>query len=338
MWQLENRTPFAAERDWVRDENGAENWLVVVKATFTIRSNHLIEIAKNQSDICHTPLYSGRPGFSSLLYDSDLAFQKSTTDVLVRGHAYTSAASVQRRTTVSLQVGPIRKTLHISGDRHWERGLMGIKPSQPLEFSRLPLVYERAFGGSRAAEQEDSSELFDIRNPAGTGFAKNQSQLVKMALPNVEYPNELLTSWQQKPRPAGFLPVAPNWSPRVQFAGTYDAAWERERQPLPPRDFDQRFFQSAPTDQQSPTHLQGGEPVELINLSPNGPLQFSLPRLLLKFTTLFGNSSVEHGAKLQTVILEPDVSQLILVWLAQLPCHDRVYKLKQTTVSLLKLE
>ena len=32
MWQVDNRTPFAAERGWVRDRNGAEIWLVAVKA------------------------------------------------------------------------------------------------------------------------------------------------------------------------------------------------------------------------------------------------------------------------------------------------------------------
>ncbi len=33
---LNNKTPFAAERSWVRDRNGAEVWLVAVKGTFNI--------------------------------------------------------------------------------------------------------------------------------------------------------------------------------------------------------------------------------------------------------------------------------------------------------------
>ena len=36
MWQIDNRTPFAAERGWVRDRDGAEVWLVAVKCTFDI--------------------------------------------------------------------------------------------------------------------------------------------------------------------------------------------------------------------------------------------------------------------------------------------------------------
>jgi len=36
MWQIDNRTPFAAERAWVRDRNGAEIWLVAVRCAFDI--------------------------------------------------------------------------------------------------------------------------------------------------------------------------------------------------------------------------------------------------------------------------------------------------------------
>ena len=36
MWSVTNRTPYAAERCWVRDKNGAEVWLVAVKGTFLI--------------------------------------------------------------------------------------------------------------------------------------------------------------------------------------------------------------------------------------------------------------------------------------------------------------
>ena len=37
MWQVDNRTPFAVERGWVRDQRGAEVWLIGVKCTFDIK-------------------------------------------------------------------------------------------------------------------------------------------------------------------------------------------------------------------------------------------------------------------------------------------------------------
>ena len=36
MWEVENLTPFAADRGWVRDKKGREIWLVVLKCTFDI--------------------------------------------------------------------------------------------------------------------------------------------------------------------------------------------------------------------------------------------------------------------------------------------------------------
>ena len=34
MWGIDNRTPFAVDRTWIRDSEGAEIWVVAVKATY----------------------------------------------------------------------------------------------------------------------------------------------------------------------------------------------------------------------------------------------------------------------------------------------------------------
>jgi len=41
MWALKNRTPYAAERTWVRDRSGAHHWIVAVKATFDLSESLL---------------------------------------------------------------------------------------------------------------------------------------------------------------------------------------------------------------------------------------------------------------------------------------------------------
>ena len=64
--------------------------------------------------------------------------------------------------------------------------------------------------------------------------------------------------------PAGFGPIARHWEPRVRWAGTYDKRWQRTRKPLLPDDFDDRFHQCAPEDQQVDGGLIGGELVELL--------------------------------------------------------------------------
>src|SRR5208282_5530552 len=134
------------------------------------------------------------------------------------------------------------------------------------------------------------------------GLSIAAEHLVDQPLPNVEDPKHLISSWRDRPPPAGFGVVASYWIPRLKYGGTYDDKWQKERLPLLPEDFDERFFQSAPEDQQVPGFLRGGEQVELTNLSPEGQLKFRLPRIYPGFVTRFGRDRVDHGARLHTVI------------------------------------
>ena len=42
---------------------------------------------------------------------------------------------------------------------------------------------------------------------------------------------------------------------------------------------------------------------------------------------------LRHRAKLHTVILEPDVPRVLMVWHTHLPCHPKVLKLRRTTIT-----
>jgi hypothetical protein len=103
--------------------------------------------------------------------------------------------------------------------------------------------------------------------------------------------------------------------------------------PLVPLDFDDRYYQCAPVEQQVPGHLRGGEPVELYNLTPDGALRFSLPRVYLAFSTRIGRQVVGHRAKLHTVILEPDGPRVMMVWHTSLMCHGHDHELELTRVT-----
>lgn len=331
MWQVDNRTPFAAERGWVRDRDGAEVWLVAVKCTFDIGPDGSTEIAKEQPPVLRVPEYHGEPGKSSIKYEADLVLTKKTTDVLVVGHAHAPGSQPVGELDVGFRVGPVAKMLRVFGDRAW--GTFG--PGAPRPFTKMPLAYERAFGGvDRQSEQPDRD--WDWRNPVGTGFAVNKSHLDGIAVPNVEYPNQLLNSWTDRPPPAGLGAIASHWQPRAGFAGTYDDKWMTTRQPLLPEDFDERFYQCAPVDQQAPEFLRGGEPVALLNLAPGGDLRFMLPKIYLGFDTRFhdGSREIHKGRKLHTVIIEPDFPRVSLVWHSALPCHFKVQKLERTIITL----
>lgn len=332
MWQLDNRTPFAAERTWVRDRDGAEIWLVAIKCTFDIRPDGSTEVANQQPPVVMAPEYvdPAKPAQSSLKYDMDLVRTKKTTDVLVSGHAYAPGAKPVEEMDVSLQVGPIQKRLHITGDRLWQ----GRTHSRPIPFVKMPIVYERAYGGMDPATKDGPNPQWDERNPAGTGYALSRERIEGLKLPNIEYPDQLVRKWDDRPTPAGFGPICSHWKSRVSLAGTYDDRWQQERFPLLPRDFDDHYFQTAPVDQQPTEFLSGRETLTLQNLTPNGRVQFQLPQVRLGFETFFstGERHVHERPKLHTVIIEADVPRVSLIWHTALPCHPKVYKLVKTRI------
>jgi hypothetical protein len=329
MWQIDNRTPFAAERGWVRDRDGAEVWLVAVKATYDIGRDGVTSIAAEQPPVLRLPEHYGEPGKSSIKYDADLVLTKRTTDILVVGHACVPNAAAAGELDVGFRVGSVKKVLRVFGDREWGR----ILPTTPRLFERVPLIYERAYGGVDPVSDHPESD-WDARNPVGTGYGGATGS----RLPNVEYPQQLIVSGSDRPVPAGFGVVASHWKPRAGFAGTYDDRWMKTRQPLLAEDLDDRYFQSAPPDQQAPQFLLGGEPVALHHLTLSGDLRFALPTIHLGFETQFtdGANVIHQSRRLHTVILEPDVPRVSLVFHTALRCHWKVQQLLRTTIRLKK--
>lgn len=326
MWALDNHTPFATDRAGVRDRDGAELWLVAVKGTFDIAADGTTKVAEAQEEACAAPKYSGDPGKTSLRYETDLPRLKLTTDILVNGHAYAPRAAPVRSVEVEFRVGELAKSLRVVGDRFWKWGPWGVRLSRPEPFVKMPIVYERAYGGT---DLKSRKPAWDRRNPIGTGYARAFWRLIGQRAPNILAPG----FWAGKGRPVGFGAIPGHWAPRAGLTGTCDAKWEAERAPLLPEDFDDRFYQCAPVDQQTKGFLRGGERVTLKNLTPGGTLAFVLPRVFLAFQSDFGAEQATHRANLHTVILEPDVPRVLLVWHSALPCHAKVLKLRRTIIT-----
>ena len=222
-------------------------------------------------------MYRGEPGKSSLLYDTDLNHTKVNTDIIVNGHAYAPQGRPARQVDVTLRGGSVNKTVRVFGDRVWKSSVIGLAMTDPEPFTRMPLTYERAYGGKDETAEDPRLHSWDERNPAGLGFAVRKESLAGKRAPNLENPGEQITAWDSRPAPAGFGPVAGHWKPRVQLAGTYDDKWAKERQPLLALDFDELFYQCAPADQQTKGFLVGGELIELFNMTPSGTLASACP-------------------------------------------------------------
>lgn len=332
MWEVENLTPFADERAWVRSYDGSEIWLVVVKATFDVLKDGSTEVSAVQAPVLRSPEHFGEPTKSSVKYDTDLVLAKRGTDVIVVGQAHAPRGHRVTQLDCGIEVGELRKLLRVFGPRVWESG----GPSSPATFASMPLVWERAYGGADDAGADPAGIDPYPDNPVGCGFAASRASADGRMLPNIERPAELLSSWRDRPTPAGFGVVASWWRARAVHAGTFDENWSTTRRPLLPVDFDERFFQSAPADQQIAGFLQGGETVRVQGMHPDGTPPFRLPKFRLLLESNFYDGSLEKHPppRMHTLILEPEESRFSMVWHSALPCHTKGDLLDRTVISL----
>jgi hypothetical protein len=247
-----------------------------------------------------------------LRFEPEVAFVKPATDVVLIGHAHAPSRSAVT-VDVALQVGPVARELRVSGDRLWA----GRSPKAPAPFERIPLVYERAYGGWDRSQEDPRRHSFHAGNPVGVGYRGKGARFEEGArLPNVEDPAAPLTSYQDKSQPAGFGFTCPHWEPRRFLAGTYDAAWTEQRMPLLPRDFDRRFFNAASPGLVAPGFLRGDEPVRVYGASPEGQLSFRLPGVVPPVcrVALRDREDQTLVTNLDTVILDLDARKLLLFW------------------------
>ncbi|SDD81365.1 DUF2169 family type VI secretion system accessory protein [Paraburkholderia lycopersici] len=167
----------------------------------------------------------------------DLAYSKHYPEFLATGYAYTLSQKDATQCEVSVQVEALRKTLIVSGERHWlEPGDAGAQerrhsPAQPFE--RIRLDWSTAYGGPACPD-----------NPHGIGAPAEGKPAA--LLPHVEMPHDRITAPDQTIAAAGFGPLGLQWPRRMRLAGEcHDAAWLQQHFPGFATDFDPRFFNMA---------------------------------------------------------------------------------------------
>jgi hypothetical protein len=333
MLQLKNQSPFAPAISLLPNQAGIDTLYVIVRATFELAPT--LKLAEKQLPPVLADAYLAEPGASSLKYASELHVGKPSTDVVLIGNAWAPGGRAATESLVVLQVAERRKIVRVFGDRTWKADGF----SKPEPFERMPLVYERAYGGT-LAQRDPTRVLAEERNPVGVGFAgeRTPSEMVGEKLPNLEDLNKLLAKPGDQVDPACFGFVAGSWLPRRSHAGTYDDAWQRKRAPYLPNDFDPRFFNCACPDMIFDRFLQGGEPVAIQGASHSGMLQFTLPRCSLQIEVKIAGRKQSPPANLETVLFEPDDNRMGLSWRAQVPCDKQPLKVEEVAVAVQALE
>lgn len=314
--------------------DGFEHLLVVVKATFGITKKGLT-LLDEQPPIRTADEYDGDPATSSISAAAETAPSKPGTDVLVTGCAFPTPGS-RTEAFVSLKLAGLSKALKAVGDRVWERRAFGMRATPPSPFIKMPILYERAYGGTDDSNPDAKDRL--ATNPVGIGFRAKRSRrpIEGSSLPNFEDPGDPMKSPTQILQPMSLGPIAPSWSPRPELAGTYDGSWMTERMPLLPDDFDSGYFQVAPPDQIIQGHIRGAEAVEILGMRPEGALRFALPSVRPEVIVKLGASRIVPPCGCDTVVIDCEKLQVSLVWRARQVVQGRVPDLRWIKVTSLE--
>ena len=204
----------------------------VVKATFSLSHDNVAQLAPPvalvQTDADREP--------------TELAPYLPGLGVMLRGHASSPGGRPTRAMSVRLALfrdqPVLDKTLHVFGDRAQGSG----------ELVRMPLVWERAYGGPAVLD-----------NPIGMAVS-----------PNIVDPTHA-------DKPAGFGPIPRAWAARRRMLGAADPALLHAASPDIPVGFDWRYLHAAPLDQQI-RPLRGDEWIVLDGMHPDLPrIQSRLP-------------------------------------------------------------
>ncbi len=316
---VENTTPFAFEQLFVANEEGQPLLVLISKATYQIEDSRL-QLCEEQAEIRFEGVCRGDPSEASYSYEPEVAWEKLGTDVVLIGHAYAPTANTSVM-DVGFRVGPVRRIARVFGDRVWFEVMGRPSYTDPQVFEKIPLTYERAFGGVDATGSDAEHTYLEERNPVGRGYHHKKGSFVEQGLlPNIEDPSALIRSYHDRPAPVGFGFVSPNWQPRAQYAGTYDKQWTKNREPLLPSDFDRRFFSAAPPELLVRGYLQGNEGVQLQNVSKRPQTGFALPGQSPPnyCVRIRGLADSQLVGKLDTVIINTDDDLVQLVWRASM--------------------
>ncbi len=334
---LLNATKMQAAYAMGMKPDGRELLVVVVKGTFTIPKlpEAVAELAPHQAGMVMADEFTGEPGFSAPRYESDFAPFKPRCDVLFNGSAYARNGEPAKRVKVGLRVGAMKKMFSVVGNRFWRRWLFLLWRTSPVPFVKLPFSYDNAFGGVDKSNPDEKKHRYFPTNHAGKGFhwSLKKKDIDRKPLPNTEPLGSQVRWPNSSHRPMALGPVARAWQPRPKFAGTYDKNWLDNVFPFLPADFDERYYQSAPADQQI-DHLRGGEEVEMLNLTPQGKTLFRVPKIEMPVTFYLKNGEEKEVVAVNdTIIIEPDLNRFILLWRTHLPLKKNMFEVEQVVVG-----
>lgn len=325
---LVNSTPLPA-RLFVTELSEAEPRVgaLVAKATFRFDAG---SVALERED--PVPIFEADEETDvGLLPRDDLpTFEQESFQVILLGSARPRGGEPVPALTLALGVGAVQRTLSVWGDRRWEGRGTADDPrriSEARPFTRLPLTWARAFGGSTGVlvDVDSPVRVSDYRNPAGRGHDPTAAALQlgeslgapkgyprwvqERPLPNLEDPRAPIRRWEDAPDPYCWatLPLDSGLHARRLMHLPDDPAGGE-----PPR------IAPEATHRAHPDWVialpEAGAWVRIHGVSPGGEIAFRLPRLRVLADYVVGARTGERELRPRLLVLLPDEGRGYLVY------------------------
>ena len=338
---------------------------LIVKRTYKINDNGSCSISNKQLPLV-VDLKTNKENDEIVDQDIDLYPFKPFTDIIVKG----KARSVKNTFSflASVEIAKLKLDLQIQGNRKVfkkENGSYAFSEAESI--NEIPLEYKYSYGGKdllaekpfreKIMGKESFKHILDVvdpfegspyrypRNPIGKGFIvePNNETIETLNLPNIEDPNNLLTSenfickepfkWYRMPVPVCTDWVCPGWFPRIAYFGIYPLPngldeniyeiknkWSskdllKSTNEIKKSQFSFRACNGASLGLQS-RYLFGGESCRLTNIHPDrSEFVFRLPQETPKIKVDGRNGKLlKTSPVMHSVIIEPDKKKLSIVW------------------------
>jgi hypothetical protein len=325
-----NKTPLAASLS-VGNPPGAERRIgaILAKATYRLPDGPAEDRALELETQEPIPLFDEDEETDlGLRPRDDLVRRDEAFEVILLGAAHTPGGHPEAATLVTLRLGEVRRQLLVVGDRRWKDGLARSTMTEPEPFTRMPLTWARAFGGTAPVDIDEGAtvDVSHPKNKAGRGFDAEAAAedladtfetpsgypVVKneRLLPNLEDPDDRIRKPTDEPEPKCWatLPL----SSGLHTQRVLDGMDEDEITSEALIQQDGLLYRAHPdwVIERPPKNAQ----LLLVNAAPGGRWDLTLPALRVVFDYINDGRTATRELMPQMLVLYPEEKRLTLTY------------------------
>lgn len=258
-------------------------------------------------------------------------------EVIVLGAAHAPGGRPVPSMNVALSVGDVTRSMRVTGDRGWTGGSRPMI-TRPVPFYRMPLTFDRAYGGMCPAHM-DLDTIVDLRDPInhhGRGFdaallAKHMAESLQAPegfprldylrqLPNLEHPDHLIQRWDDEPEPYCWATVPQDIGfTQIRFIRRARLKVAAGQNPAVPDELSEVMLTHAFHRAHPDWIIDLPKPrtrVTMTGLSPTGALSFEIPALRVIGDYVVGERRGSRELVPQLMTILPEESRLCIVYRA----------------------